>query len=169
MSLWFTSDHHFGHLNIIQYCNRPFLSVEQMNEKMIEKWNQKIDSNDIVYVVGDFCLCDQDSGSKICSRLNGQKILIKGNHDKSAEKMFQFGFVDVRNSLSVTLSNGSTVLLRHKPLEKIDAAKFSAQIHGHVHSGPQILERKINVCVDLWDFEPVSEFKILELLNSSSV
>ena len=169
MSVWFTSDHHFNHLNIIQYCNRPFSSVEQMNEKMIEKWNKKIGPNDTVYVIGDFFLGDPNSGAKICSRLNGQKILVRGNHDKSKPQMLQSGFFEVHNSFCVTLSNGLNILLRHKPVEKIDVAKFCAQIHGHVHSGQKMLEQKINVCVDLWDFEPVSEFEILELLNASNV
>ena len=83
-NLFFTSDHHFGHRNIIRYANRPFSSVEEMNEVMIERWNEKVQPQDVVYHLGDFALCSQNETAAILDRLNGQIRLIKGNHEGAA-------------------------------------------------------------------------------------
>ncbi|MFW6243233.1 MAG: metallophosphatase, partial [bacterium] len=74
------SDQHFFHSNIIKYCNRPFKDINEMNYFMIEKWNEVVGINDIIYHHGDFCLGGKNNASSILSVLNGYKILIKGNH-----------------------------------------------------------------------------------------
>ena len=74
-------DCHFGHKNIIRYCNRPFKDVDDMTEKLIKLWNNVVGNNDIVYVVGDFALCGKQKIIEIGQRLNGRKRLIMGNHD----------------------------------------------------------------------------------------
>jgi calcineurin-like phosphoesterase family protein len=78
--IFFTSDHHFDHANIIKYCNRPFLSVDEMNEEIVKRWNQVVDANDTVYYLGDFSL-GKGSVEKFVPRLNGEKYLVMGNHD----------------------------------------------------------------------------------------
>ena len=93
--IYFTSDHHFLHNNIIQYCNRPFSSVEEMNEYMIQKWNEKISDTDLIYYLGDFAIEKRDQEKafinikKILERLKGQKILIAGNHDEVYLEIYQ--------------------------------------------------------------------------------
>lgn len=81
MTIFFTSDHHFSHKNIIQLCNRPFNSVEEMDEEMIRRWNSVVAEEDFVYYLGDFSLSIKPV-EKYVHRLNGTKILIPGNHDK---------------------------------------------------------------------------------------
>jgi calcineurin-like phosphoesterase family protein len=78
--IFFSSDHHFGHNNIIRYCNRPFSSTEEMNEKLIENWNKVVGPQDFVYYLGDFSLSFR-SVEVYTKRLNGLKLLIPGNHD----------------------------------------------------------------------------------------
>ena len=81
--IYYTSDLHLCHENIIRLCNRPYKTIEEMNEDLINRWNKKVKPNDVVYVLGDFFFKQQDSKyvSSVLKRLNGEKILIKGNHD----------------------------------------------------------------------------------------
>ena len=83
--IFFTSDHHFGHSNIIKFCKRPFKDVEEMNEVLIERWNEKINPEDEVYHIGDFAMTkDNELVANILDKLNGTKYLIVGNHEDAA-------------------------------------------------------------------------------------
>lgn len=84
MKKWFISDTHFPHTNIIKYTGRPFETVEEMNRCLINHWNDYIGKDDQVFFLGDFGLGDMDHLQSICSQLNGNKICIRGNHDKNA-------------------------------------------------------------------------------------
>lgn len=160
---WFTSDHHFNHKNILRYCARPFSSVEEMNAAMIERWNELISNSDTVYHIGDVFLGKPEEAIDIVRQLNGRKILISGNHDRSPRTMKECGFDEVYNRRNFTLKNGKQVLLRHKPLPESLLTSYDFQIHGHSHSGPVINGKRLNVCVDLWGFQPVSEDEICDL------
>lgn len=78
---YFTSDLHLGHTNVIRYCKRPYESVEQMNESLVDNWNAVVKSSDDVYVMGDFSL-SATAVKDYVPRLKGRKHLIKGNHDR---------------------------------------------------------------------------------------
>ena len=81
--MWFfTADEHYYHANIIKYCNRPFLSVGEMNEILIQNHNRVVKSGDIVVHAGDFSLASKDKTEEIIKRLNGVHIFLKGDHDK---------------------------------------------------------------------------------------
>ena len=80
--VYFTSDTHFGHENIIKWCRRPYSSVEEMNEKLIENWNSVVGPDDIVFHLGDFAFGGSGLWKEVLSRLNGKKYLIIGNHDE---------------------------------------------------------------------------------------
>lgn len=79
--VFFTSDTHFNHSNIIRFCNRPFHNVEEMNETIIRNWNSVVAPDDIVFHLGNFCLGGAAEWTKILERLNGRIYLILGNHD----------------------------------------------------------------------------------------
>lgn len=81
MTTWFTADHHFGHGNIIEFCERPFKDRYDMNEQMIEKWNSKVCMSDLVYHLGDFTLNKAQYAEEILKQLNGAIIFIPGGHD----------------------------------------------------------------------------------------
>lgn len=82
MDIWFTSDHHFGHANIISFCDRPYDNVDHMNEMLIQNWNSLVKPNDLVYHQGDLCMGKIEKTLPLIKRLNGIIVLIPGNHDK---------------------------------------------------------------------------------------
>lgn len=91
---WIIADPHFGHANIIKYCNRPFSSVEEMNEILIQNWNETVLPGDRVYANGDFCI--NRKFINILEILNGKKVLIKGNHDNFKMSEYKPYFDDIR-------------------------------------------------------------------------
>lgn len=154
---FFTSDAHFNHVNILQYCARPFSSVEEMNAKMIERWNETVGIDDTVYVVGDMFLGKPEDAKPIVTGLNGYKILILGNHDRSRTTMLECGFQEVHKRKDIVLKDGRKALLSHKPLPESTLSAYDLQIHGHRHSLPVVNGKRLNVCVDLWDYRPITE------------
>ncbi len=79
--VFFTSDTHFNHANIIKFCNRPFKNVDEMNEALITNWNKVVSADDYVFHLGDFCLGGSAEWTKALDCLNGKIFLILGNHD----------------------------------------------------------------------------------------
>lgn len=166
MTIFFTSDTHFGHKNIVEYCNRPFKSLDDMNYKIINNWNSRVKEGDIVFHLGDFCFKNSNDskgeGVKInadswLSKLNGKIIILKGNHDSN-------------NSMntpieSITLSHfGKRILLIHNPeiIDKKDIRKFDYIFCGHVHNNWKNKGNIINVGVDIWRFMPVTFDEIIK-------
>ena len=154
---WFTSDLHLNHDNIRGYCNRPFSSTGEMNEALIQRWNEKVKETDTVYVVGDMFLGRPEDAAPLVRRLKGRKILIRGNHDRSHRTMLECGFDETWQRKNVQLQDGRRALLCHKPLPASVIDMYDLQVHGHRHSRPIVSGRRVNVCVDLWDFSPISE------------
>jgi calcineurin-like phosphoesterase family protein len=161
--MYLTSDQHYGHKNIIGYCDRPFKSVEEMDEALIERHNQNVGKDSTVLVVGDFSFHDFHTTKQIVQRLNGNLTLIKGNHDGHSESWYlKAGFVSVVNhmSLAVSLDPKKCIEIQHYPRYN---TMFGAEtlFHGHAHNyckakhyvtNNQVL---LNVGVDCWNFAPV--------------
>lgn len=129
-NVWFTSDHHFGHLNILTYQpdERPFSSVEEMNEAMILRWNEVVKPQDTVYHVGDFCF--GRANIAIAGRLNGRKNLIMGNHDHYPIEEYAQYFNKIRG-----VHYWKMCVLTHIPVhpENLGSRAF-LNVHGHLHS-----------------------------------
>lgn len=152
MSYWFTADMHFGHENIIKYCNRPYKSVEEMDDKLIKNWNQLVKPDDYVIHVGDFASSyNKVDINSIISKLNGHIIFIKGNHDW--DKLFKIEDM-------VFMIGKKAVYINHFP----ELALAEYNIVGHVHNKwkSKIYKDKnsnrsiINVGVDVWNYRPIS-------------
>lgn len=157
MNVWFTSDTHFGHANIIKYCNRPFSSVEEMNEKMVEAWNDVVRPGDRIYHLGDFCFLQPDVASKLTKRLNGEKFLVRGNHDKNhVLKAISDDFIWVKDYFELRLDE--FIVLSHFPFSLWNKSHYGSwNLHGHCH-GTYKSEKKmqLDVGVDCFNFRPVS-------------
>lgn len=153
---WFIADTHFGHHNVIEYDKRPFKDVDHMNDQMIERWNSVISATDTVYHLGDSAFLPVDIQSNILSRLNGRKVLIRGNHDKSENTCYRIGWDFVCEGLLINLKGFSFTCV-HNP----DSCNLGGFIlHGHTHkSNPN--PYRLCVSCNLWDHTPISE-KVLE-------
>ena len=183
MKTFFTSDLHFGHERVIKFDNRPFQSVEEMDEELIRRWNNKVDKGDLVYVLGDMIWkAASNDATKIIKSLNGQIVLIKGNHDRflhnAAAKKALAGIKDY-DDITVTLENGSVkrCILSHYFMPFYNGHRRNAvHLHGHSHTTAEhFLELSIakslnengyrneiyNVGCMFWNYEPVTLDEIL--------
>ena len=139
--IFFVSDSHFGHENIMKYCNRPFSSIEEHDKALIERWNEIIPEDGIVFHLGDFAFASEQYIKDILEQLNGKKYLIFGNHDwkRMTKNICTRYFEDVSQQMVIRIDD-KVIYLNHFPFlcyagswRGLDA---SWQIFGHVHSGP---------------------------------
>lgn len=137
---YFISDLHLGHERIIKLCNRPFGSVTEMDEALIEGWNKKVKKNDTVYVLGDV-VWDKNKVVEYMRRLSGKKILVAGNHDKPWVRREEcLGCFDsVVQYLEISLE-GHPITMCHYPMlewrssREDEPRKLGYHIHGHIHN-----------------------------------
>lgn len=131
--IFFTSDLHFGHKNIIRFDNRPFTSVEEMDETIIQNWNAKVSDADTVYMLGDISWYNDVKTCEILNRLNGHKILIKGNHDRVHGKV-RLCFDEIADYKEIEL-DGHKITLCHYPIIFFNRHHYGAYMfYGHVHN-----------------------------------
>lgn len=175
--IFFTSDTHFGHANIIKFCKRPFLNVDDMNEALVENWNKVVTEDGIVFHLGDFAFGGSNVWNEIIPRLNGQIYLILGNHDrKNIRQGFMKHFVTVVPQLQITIE-GRSIYLNHYPFLCYGGSWRSEkdavwQLFGHVHSGPNqdkgrdnsrlsvLFPTQYDVGVDNNDYAPISYMEV---------
>lgn len=162
--IWFTSDTHFGHTKILGFCNRPFATVEEMDNALIKNWNDRVGHGDIVYHLGDFALVkDLSLIEKYVRRLNGQIHLIMGNHDQKRAKGL-IGFADVKPYKEITVGEQKIVLL-HYAMKVWNKSHYGAwQLHGHSHGSlpRDYTMKQLDVGVDVWNYAPISFEEVRE-------
>ena len=172
-NLWFTSDTHFGHTNIIKYCDRPFKDVTQMNEELIRRWNETVPEDGIIFHLGDFCFGGSREWNDIMCRLHGKIYLILGNHDMKVIRQVHVGrFERITQQMSIRVG-GQSIILNHNPFLAYGGSYRDVwQLFGHVHSGPRsrtgldhprlnyLLPRQYDVGVDNNDYRPVSFYEV---------
>lgn len=173
--IYYISDHHFFHLRIIEYCNRPFNHLEEMNVTMVDRWNDVVSSEDTVIYGGDLVLASvrgyKERVVLLLDILNGKKILVGGNHDRSHNTMIKLGF---QSSSLYHFENDILVihdLMRQWHMkeisELIEQAKYV--LYGHVHGllldDPKVAgqEKFINISVEHLDYIPrnIEELKVI--------
>lgn len=164
-SVFLTSDTHFGHLGVCRFMRedgvtklRPWDSPEEMDEAMVKMWNETVKPTDKVYHLGDVVI--NRKALKILHRLNGDKVLIKGNHDIFRLDEYTPFFRDIRGS---HVMNG--LILTHIPVHPQQLYRFGCNIHGHLHSNrvmqtdrygvTTVDPRYFSVCVEQTDFRPI--------------
>jgi calcineurin-like phosphoesterase family protein len=156
--IFLISDTHFGHRNIIRYCNRPFRNTRSMDHTIRKRWNKSVNKNDSVYFLGDFVF--RGSIGYWINKLNGRKKFIRGNHDDKLKHAIPYKILN---------HNGYRFYLVHDPSD-VPGDWNDWIIHGHVHNNNTSLfpfiegaRKRINVSVELIDYRPVSLDHILSL------
>ena len=177
--IFFTSDLHLDHGNIIKYCNRPFTDPLSMTEQLILNWNNQVSTDDCVFVLGDFLWNkDIDRLNSVTNRLNGKKVLIKGNHDYFEDQDYlNCGFSKVSNLLEVEINNNLFVLCHYQMMHWNKSHHGSFHLYGHQHDKKQYMsnhlvykqlgmsERKMNICMDSNNYHLYSLNDIINTLK----
>lgn len=149
---FFTSDTHFGHRNIINYEERRkcFATVEEMDEAIIQRWNEQVSDGDTVYHLGDFGMSMKYANFKDkLERLNGHIVLVQGNHDdtKTVKRLAEEGYLTLHEVGFKMKVNKQVMWLTHYPMG-IGERPNKWSIHGHIHSTPSAYKNQINVGLD---------------------
>jgi len=172
--VWVTSDTHFNHTNIIKYCNRPFSSVEEMNETLVNNWNEVVSQGDTVYHLGDFALGDKLLIPEILRCLNGHINFIMGNHDNLniMENLLQNNYLKSVSWEEVIRVGKKTIIMNHFPFGSLPDSLSNRpiiQLYGHVHSTPDIpwigLDNQYDVGVDNNNFTPINLYDLLQKIH----
>lgn len=172
---FFTSDTHFGHENIIRYCRRPFANTVEMDQAIIERWNEAVQDDDVIYHLGDFTLRGRDFAVRILRQLRG-RIRILGNHWHHDKRWLPSGFgasglygrskyeVEILPPLAVRNLGGRVLVMCHYPLGEWDRKHHGAwHLHGHSHGTHRGYGALLDAGVDCHGFHPIP-FASLEAL-----
>jgi calcineurin-like phosphoesterase family protein len=163
-NIFFASDHHFDHANILTFKRddgtalREFDSVSHMNEHMVNCHNSVVKPGDKVYFLGDVCMDRKSRGLEILARMNGEKVLIKGNHDQCKPADYLRYFKDIRGSHQF-----EGLIMTHIPIHSESLARWGLNVHGHLHYNvvrmplSQIPDRRyFNVGMERINYTPIS-------------
>ena len=178
--LFFTSDPHYGHENILKYCHRPFSSIEEHDEELIRLWNETVPEDGIVFILGDIGFCSETYLKTILNRLNGKIYWIIGNHDwRRITPGIMNRFECITQQMVITVDN-KLIYLNHFPfLCYPDSDRHPVyQFFGHVHSGPlsgssdisrlvHLNKRQYDVGVDNNGYKPISFQDIMKKIGEN--
>lgn len=186
--LWFVSDTHFLHTNIIKYCERPFQDTKEMNQVLVDRWNEVVGEDDLIFCLGDFALGREKDCHHILQSLNGHKVLIKGNHEKTVMKKsfnrdeFDGGIYELLeikvNDDEVSDGFQPIVLCHYTMMTWNRSHRGSLQLFGHVHgqlNDSELLKpTQMDVGVDsaykiLGEYRPFSYYEVKEYLNGKGI
>lgn len=172
--IWFTADTHFGHANIIRYCDRPFETKHEHDETLIANWNAVIQKNDTVYHMGDFGFGSPEwLSNKIANRLKGRICLIKGNHDKGVIKeplVNRFEFVkDVHFLKTQYRGSKLEIFLSHYAHRTWPKNNYgSLMLFGHSHGKMPPIRNSFDVGVDCHNYFPISLDRVVEIVKNQN-
>ena len=167
MTSYLISDTHFGHANIIKFTDndgkktRPFDSVEEMDEFMVKNWNNTVKPSDRIYHLGDVVI--NRKALPILDRLNGKKVLIKGNHDIFKLRDYAKYFDDVR-AYKVMPKHG--IIMSHIPIHPESLSRWKLNIHGHLHTNHLADKKYLNVCVENINYTPIDLDSVIQFLEN---
>jgi calcineurin-like phosphoesterase family protein len=160
MDVFFIADTHFGHENIIRYEKRPFSNANEMANVLIKNWNNAVSKKDKVFVLGDFSFYPKEKTTQICKSLNGEKFLVKGNHDgKSDTYYLECGFAHV---CQYPIIYDQFWILSHEPFY-VNTNMPYANIFGHVHGNKIYADHSPQsycVSVERINYTPINYEKI---------
>lgn len=182
--LFFTSDTHFFHKNIIRYCDRPFRDREEMNDTLVARWNEKVKADDVIFHLGDVAMTARPSElDAVLKRLNGKKYLVIGNHEKNAlqKEFLRDHWEGVYDVAEITIEDEEIedpqrIFMCHYPMIVWNGSHRGAwQLFGHVHGGlsnkGEIKHKptQMDVGVDTNNFYPYSYQDVKEQITKQSL
>lgn len=154
-------DLHLSHSNIIKYCYRPFSTIEEMNEALIENWNKIVGKEDKVFMMGDFALCGKEKIIEFGNRLKGRKTLILGNHDGASLKTYYEAGFEMISKYPILFNE--FFILSHEP-QYVQENGVYANIFAHVHTNPMyksVSSRSFCTSAERINYTPIS-FEIIK-------
>jgi calcineurin-like phosphoesterase family protein len=181
---FFTADHHFGHTNIIRYCQRPFVSAGEMDAALVELWNETVGGDDTVYHLGDFCLGGLDRFRRVAWRLNGHLKIVPGSHDGQWLADFRADDPNLHTALGhpievlpplVSLKIpelwrgrfAQIIVLCHYALRVWDRSSHGTwHLYGHSHGRLPPCGLSFDVGVDASQYRPVSLEAVAQKMKS---
>lgn len=162
---WFTADTHFGHGNIIRYCQRPFRDTREMDGAMISAWNAAVGPDDTVWHLGDFAFRSARAPMDLLRRLNGIKHLVWGNHD-GPDCRAAPGWTSSQPYAEVSVEGQRLVLFHYACRVWNGCGRGAVQLYGHSHARLPGSSLSLDVGVDAWDFRPVGLAEIRRRLRT---
>lgn len=146
MKTWIGSDFHWGHKNIAKFCpdtRGHYADINHMNEDMVKQWNELVQPEDLVYMLGDVAFMSASEASATMARLNGRKILIKGNHDSKTvkDKTFRSCFEEIHDYLVINYDKHRVVMFHYPICEWYQMHRGSIHFYGHLHQNKSGLEQ----------------------------
>jgi len=176
MTTFFTSDHHFGHANILEYSDRPFSSIEEHDSVLVDNWNSVVSPGDLVYHLGDFVFGKEkwkyDRACELLSVLNGQVHLIRGNHDYGKMLEAPWASVHKYKTIKVKTPDGpQRIFLCHYAMRVWNQSHYGVwSLFGHSHGSlvddPQSLSTDVGV--DTQGYTPVSFERVGEIMKGKT-
>ena len=161
MAIFFTSDTHFGHGGALGLYRRPFASVAAMNEGLVERWNETVGPDDVVWHLGDFAIRQRPTVvADLLARLNGRKHLVAGNNDPQETRELE-GWGSVQSYIEMEVDRVSLVLCHYPFRSWRGMGKGWVNLHGHSHGKLKPQARQFDVGVDVRGFRPVMLDEIL--------
>ena len=159
MAIYVVSDLHLNHKNIIN-MGRPFETLQEHNDYVIEEYNKVVGKDDLVYILGDVGFSPVQDLKLLIPRLNGRKVLILGNHDKQKIGEYRnMGFIEVYDH---PVYYSSHLILSHEPVREALNNPYVFNVHGHLHFNILDLPNYINVNTELINYKPISLVKLEE-------
>ncbi|OPA78507.1 phosphoesterase [Paenibacillus selenitireducens] len=152
--VFFISDHHFGHGGIIDFESRPFKTVDEMNQVMMDRWNAVVLPEDKVFHLGDFSFLNKEKTANIVNQLHGYKHLILGNHDRGRARSWwlDVGFDEVSEH---PIIYKDFFFLTHEPMYMNKHMPY-VNVHGHIHGQKYEGKNYFNVSVEHWEYTPIT-------------
>lgn len=169
--IWFTADLHFLHPKIVQICDRPTI-IEEHDEWLLDRINNKVDKHDTLYIIGDVSMTSKEKTEKILHKLNGNKVLILGNHDNNIDKSTLFG--EIKQIKNFTFNSPSYpnihIVLCHYPIASWERKVHGSwHLHGHTHNRFQNNGLSFDVGVDAQNYYPISLEEVVDKMTKLSL
>ena len=157
---WFTADEHYGHKNIIKYCDRPFKTDEEMDQTLIDNHNSVVGENDVVFHIGDFTLRSRNFAQSIIRQLNGSHVFLEGSHDRWLKQSHA-------EQIRTLTTDSYMIVMCHYCLRTWHCSHYGAyHVYGHSHGKLPPIGKSWDIGVDNNHYLPVSLEQLVNIMDN---